>query len=64
MNFKRHLLGPNPKPYVGKMVVTDGQQFTVQSHVQLYALVSSAHKTSHCDMTYSVLKATLKPINK
>ena len=39
--------GSNPKPYVGKVVVslTDGQQFTVQKLDLLYVLVSSIHKT-------------------
>ena len=49
--------GSNPGPYVGKLV-TDG--------LQLYVLVSSAHKTTHRDMTCTVLKTTLilKLINK
>ena len=34
------------------------QQFTVQNHDQLHVLVSSAHKTTCCDMTCLVLKAT------
>ena len=43
--------GLNPELYVRKMVVfTDGQQFTVQSLDQL--------KTTHHDMTYTMLKAT------
>ena len=36
-----------------------GQQFTVQSLDQLYVLVSSAHKTTARDMTYTVLKVML-----
>ena len=54
--------GSNPEPYVGKMVVSyRWLQFTVQNLDQLYLLVSSAHKTTHRDMTYTMLKATLKP---
>ena len=37
--------GSNPRPYVGKLVVTDGRQFTVQNLDQVYVLVSSPHKT-------------------
>ena len=39
---------------------TDGQQFTVQTLHQLYVLVALADKTTHCDMTYTVLKVMLK----
>ena len=46
-----------------------GHSGTVVTHLppisevidKLYALVSSAHKTTHHDMTYTVLKATLNP---
>ena len=52
--------GSNPGPNVGKLFfLTVGRQFIVQNLDQLYALVSSAHKTTCCDMTYTVLKATL-----
>ena len=55
----------NPRPYVGKLVVTYGQQFTVQKLDQLYVLVSSAHKTTRRDMTCTVLVSDIKPqINK
>ena len=40
---------------------TEFQQFTVQQLDQIYVLVSTAHKTSKSDMTYTVLKAMLKP---
>ena len=40
--------------------LTDGRQCTVQNLDQLYVLISSAHKTTHHDMTYTVLKVTLK----
>ena len=53
--------GSNPKLYVRRMVVSYGRQFTVQNLDQLYVPVSSAHKTTRHDMTYTVLKATLKP---
>ena len=43
---------------------SDGQQFTVQNYDQLYVMILTAHKTTHCDMTYTVLKATLKLIQK
>ena len=49
--------GSNPRYYVGKLL-TDGRQFTVQNFDQLYVLVSSAHKTTRCDITCTVLKAT------
>ena len=49
----------NPEPYVGKLVVAYlWLQFTVQNLDQLYVLVSSALKTTRCDMTCTVLKAT------
>ena len=55
----------NPRSHVGKigscLVVTDGRQFTVQKLYQLYVLVSSAHKTTCRDITFTVLKAMLKP---
>ena len=38
-----------------------GRQFTVQNHDQLYVLVSSAHKTTHRDMTCTVLRVTSNP---
>ena len=48
-----------PGPYVGKSVVAnDGRQVTVQNLDQLYALVSSVHKTSHYAMACPVLEAT------
>ena len=40
---------------------TDGRQFTLPNLDQQYVLFSSAHKTTHRDMTSTVLKATLKP---
>ena len=54
------------RPQVGKLVVAIGQQFTVQNLDQLYILVSSALPTTHCDMTYTVLKGCKTPnkINK
>ena len=43
--------GLNSEPYVRKLVLfTDGQQFTVQTLDQL--------KTTHYDMTHTMLKAT------
>ena len=45
----------NPRPYVRKFV--DGQQFTVQNLDQMYVLVCPARH----EMTYTVLKAMLKP---
>ena len=55
--------GSNPKPYVGKVVVslTNGRQFTVQNLDQLYVLVSSAHKTARRDMTCTVFEVDVKP---
>ena len=45
-------------------LLTDDQQFTVQNLDLLYVLISSAKKKpTHHDMTYTVLKATLKQIN-
>ena len=41
------------------LLLTDGWQFTVQNLYQLYILVSSAHKTTHQDMTGTVLKTML-----
>ena len=38
------------------IVDTDDQQFTVENVDQLYVLVSFARKTTHCDMTCTVLK--------
>ena len=68
--------GSNPRPYVGKLEVayqwlavystkswklgTNGWQFRVQNLDQLHVLVSSAHKTTCRDMTYTVLKVMLK----
>ena len=34
---------------------------SLQNLDQLYGLVFSAHETTCCDMTYTLLKATLKP---
>ena len=51
---------PNPLFERGSFL-TDGRQFTVQNLDQLYVLVSSAHKTTSGDMTYTVLKAMLNP---
>ena len=42
--------------------LTDDRQFTVQNIDKLYVLVSSTHKTTRRDMTYTVLKVTLKLI--
>ena len=47
---------PNPV-WESWSLLTDGREFTVQNLGQLYILVSSAHKTTHRDMTYTVLKA-------
>ena len=44
------------------LLTTDGRQFTLQNLGLLYVLVSSADKNPHRDMTYTVLKVTLKPI--
>ena len=41
-------------------LLADGQQFTVQNLDQLYVLVSSAHKTTHHDMTCTVMVEILK----
>ena len=54
--------GSNPRPYVGKLAAAyQWWQFTLQNFHQLYVVVSSAHKTSCCDMTHTVLEAALKP---
>ena len=45
-----------PRPSYGMVVA--GQQFTEQNIDQLHVLISSAHETTHRDMTYTVLKAT------
>ena len=50
--------GSNPGPYVGKLVVA---YLMVGSLHKLYALVSSAHRTTHHHMTCTVFKVTLKP---
>ena len=42
--------GSDPRFYVGKLMVA----------YHLYVLVSSVHKTVHRDITYTVLKATLR----
>ena len=42
--------GSNPGPYVKSCLPMVG------SLHQLYLLVSSAHRTTHCDMTYTVFK--------
>ena len=53
--------GSNPEPHVGKMVVSYRWLAVYSTEAsKLYILVSSAHKTILCDMTYTVLKATLK----
>ena len=58
--------GSNPGPCVESWyLLTDGQPFTVQNLDQLYVLVSSAHKTTHRDMSYTELKVDVKPkVNK
>ena len=38
-------------------LLTNGRQFTVQNHDQLYVMVYSAHKTIHHDTTCTALKA-------
>ena len=38
-----------------------GKDGCLQNLEQLYVLASSAHKNTRYDMTYKVLKATLKP---
>ena len=49
----------NPGSYVENLVIAfQGLQFTVQNLDQLYVLVSSAHKTTSRDMTYTMVKAT------
>ena len=54
--------GSNPGPCVVKLVVayTDVRHFIVQNPDQLHVLVSSVHKTTRRDITYTVLKMTLK----
>ena len=42
------------------LLLINGRQFTVQNLDQLYVPVSSAHKTTCPDMTYTVLKVMLK----
>ena len=42
------------------LLLTDGRQFTVQNLYQLYVLVSSAHKTTHQDMTGTMLLSKIK----
>ena len=42
-------------------LLTDDRQFTVQNLDQLYVLVFSAHKTTCCDMTCTMLEVMLKP---
>ena len=44
-------------------LLTNGWQLTVQNLAQLYVLVASAPKNTHRDMTYTVLKVTLKKPN-
>ena len=52
--------GSNPDPmWESCLFLTDSLQFTVQNLDQLFVLVSSAHKTTCHDMTYTVLKAML-----
>ena len=51
--------GSKPGPYVGKLVVAYRWSTVYSTEPdQLYVLVSSAHKTTHCDMICTVLKAT------
>ena len=38
-------------------LLTNARQFTVQNLLQVYLLISAAHKTTRLDMTYTVLKA-------
>ena len=46
----------------GEKSLIKGWQFIVQNLDQLYVLDSSAHKTTHHDITYtSVIKVMLKP---
>ena len=42
-------------------MLADGREFTEQNLDQLYVLVSAAHKTTHRDMSCTVLKATENP---
>ena len=50
--------GSNPGPYVRKLVLTDGRQFTVMNLEQLFVLVCSAHNLSS-------LESDVKPqVNK
>ena len=62
--FTSHLWGRRFKPHTlcgeSLSLLIDGRQLTVQNLDQLYVVVSSAHKTTHCDMTCTVLKAMLK----
>ena len=42
------------KYYLTITNIAVGRQFTVQNLDHLYVLVSFAHKTTHCDMTYTM----------
>ena len=55
---------PN-RPQVGKLVAAChwSAVYSTEPWHQLYVLVSSAHKTTCHDMTYTVLKVTSKPKN-
>ena len=45
-------------------MLTSGLQFTVQNLDQLHVLVSSAHKTTRLDITYSVESDVKRKTNK
>ena len=47
----------NPKPYVEKSEVAY-QSDTIHNLDRLCALVTSAHRINHCNIMYTVLKAT------
>ena len=52
--------GSNHEPYVGRMVVSYRWSAVYSEEPRLtYVLTSSAHKTTHRDMTYTVLKVML-----
>ena len=49
--------GSNPVPLIGKLVIAyDGRQFRARNLDELYVQVFSADKTTHRDMTCTVLK--------
>ena len=55
--------GSNPWPYEGKSVVANrwSAVYSTEPWQKLYVLVTSAHKTTHHDMTCAASKTMLKP---